>query len=130
MGSTTKWLKENDLWNDLKVISEDLVDEMLSFFKSPSTDIFQNLIKKISIHRNIFKNSPKFPKHLGSFLESLEGFDTHWTYKTTGAGGEDAVLLLGTKENIETVVESVTELGWTLFEGSFSELGAHVVIED
>ncbi len=130
MGSTTKWLKENSLWDELKLISEDLVDEMLSFFKAPSSNIFQSLIKKISIHRNLFKDSPKFPKELASLLESLEGFETNWTYKTTGAGGEDAVLLIGKKEHIDAVVESVAKLGWNLFDGSFSELGAHVVIEE
>ena len=130
MGSTTKWLKENNLWNELKLKSEDLVDEMLTFFKAPSSSLFGSLIKTVSAHRNIFKDSPKFPKELASLLESLEGFETNWTYKTTGAGGEDAVLLFGKKEDIDAVVESVSKLGWNLFDGSFSELGAHVVIED
>ena len=63
-------------------------------------------------------------------LESLDGFESDWTFKTTGAGGEDAILLFGKKHIIDAVVERVEALGWRLFDGSFSELGAHLVIED
>ena len=130
MGSTTKWLKDQGLWDELKEASEELVDEMLAFFKAPSAVPFKKLLERISTHRKIFRDSPKFPKKLSSFLEAQHGFEENWTYKTTGAGGEDAVLLFGKKEDLEPLLESVAGLGWTLFEGSFSELGAHVVAED
>ena len=130
MGSTSKWLKENNQWEKLKVLSEELVTQMLDFFACPSEQSFSDLVRKISSHRNIFKNSPKFPTELSQLLESLDGFESDWTFKTTGAGGEDAILLFGKKHIIDAVVERVEALGWRLFDGSFSELGAHLVVED
>jgi len=70
------------------------------------------LCRDIAAQRRIFANLPYFPEHLFHGLATLPGFDQTWTAKTTGAGGEDAILLIGTGEQTKLAAERLAQEGW------------------
>ena len=47
--------------------------------------------------RTFISESPANPKRLLKGCEDLPGIDESWSIKTTGAGGEDALLVIGHK---------------------------------
>jgi mevalonate kinase len=111
--STAKWLNQNVKKEDLLEKSEDLVE---AWFDSNIV----NLLKKIELHRELFKESPSFPASLEMALSPFQD-RSRWTWKTTGAGGEDAILLIG--DPPKEAVQSLNQLGWYPSKYQFSEFG-------
>ena len=52
--------------------------------------------------------------------------DKGWTFKTTGAGGEDAIFIIGPKNYLPKICRAIEDQGWRLFEGSWPESGSSV----
>jgi mevalonate kinase len=111
--STAKWLNQNVKKEDLLEKSEDLVE---AWFDANIV----NLLKKIELHRELFKESPSFPASLEMALSPFQD-RSRWTWKTTGAGGEDAILLIG--DPPKEAVQSLNQLGWYPSKYQFSEFG-------
>lgn len=111
--STSKWLSQNVKKEDLLERSEDLVD---AWFHSN----FVDLLEKIELHREIFKGSPSFLANLEIALSPFHDL-SRWTWKTTGAGGEDAILLIGDPPS--EALQTLNQLGWYPSKYQFSEFG-------
>lgn len=123
-GSMRQWLTRMSLWEPLRDASEDLTDKLkdLLFGGSPSPVFTAN-----ARHRAIFQAGPGFPLALYNLLASLPGYDRSWTFKTTGAGGEDAILLIGEQKALANVKEALSYHGWHPLDIGWQNRGATIV---
>ena len=96
---------------DFKRVSDELVDLFLSCLLSDLKDL-SPLIRKIAEHQVFFHGTKSFPEDLFRGLEQLKGFGQSWTLKTTGSGGEDALLLIGDKKHTEGCLRFLLEKSW------------------
>ncbi len=120
LASTSQWLDQTDGWSALLDASESLIDELIQLTVS-SDELPANLINAVKNHRKIFENAPNFPRRLFDELRRLSQFDQTWTAKTTGAGGEDAILIFAAPEQMELVELAAGELGWQKLSGFFTD---------
>jgi mevalonate kinase len=111
--STSEWLAQHIKADHLQMRSEDLVEAWLH-------NDFLNLLEKIDLHRELFRGSPSFLYYLDDALSPYYDKKT-WTWKTTGAGGEDAILLIG--DPPATALNILSQLGWYPSQYYFSDLG-------
>lgn len=127
--STLSWLDKHRQWDHLLDVSEDLVDAWTSLMTSERGDTqVPNLVRAIIKHRNFFTDSPAAGNSLMSTLRQLPDFDDTWTCKTTGAGGEDALLLVGPIEVLRKVAVTLAPQGWHAAPFSFIECSAAVTV--
>lgn len=122
-GSVKEWLFAQDLWCDLKGISEDLIEAFLA-------KDFALIIQANRAHRELFQKAPFYPSHLYKLLASIDGFDRSWTFKTTGAGGEDAILLIGHTSDLTEVNRLLQEKGWNRLDSPWSSEGCQLKWKD
>ncbi len=127
--STWVWLEEQQRLSLLKHLSESLIDSMLLFFKAPS-EFFHHCLENIVRHRRFFESYSNFPISISQKLSLVDGFDQSWTYKTTGAGGEDALILFGHKKDIMEAELVLKILGWKHYPGKAKTLCAEVIVEE
>ncbi|MBP9708259.1 MAG: hypothetical protein KBD78_11495 [Oligoflexales bacterium] len=110
-------------------LSQDLIFSISSLLNhkiatendSPHRGLDQ-LISILSRHRKLLETNRIFPLHLLHILEALPGFDKTWSFKTTGAGGEDAILLIGEAQDILAATEALKLSGWSYLPNIFSPL--------
>lgn len=121
---TNVWLDENNHKTYLQELSKKLIMEFQNSLSSPTN--LKPLFKAIGEHRKLFESSPYFPERVASILNAIEGLDETWSYKTTGAGGEDAILLIGQQKNIETPSKLLNSAGWNSLGSSFTEDGVSI----
>ena len=112
MNKTDAWLSQNQLKEKFFELSEKLSLSFSEFFESKKEILEKELISLISQHRSLMRHSPFFPSFLEEALKSLDGFDHTWTFKTTGSGGEDALLFFGREENLCEAKKVLLSLGW------------------
>ncbi|MFW7377475.1 MAG: mevalonate kinase [Oligoflexus sp.] len=113
VGSRTKdWLSEHKLWPDLLNISNELVAIFRQTLSAEQTEL-KELLPALQQLQNLFLPSPDYPLALHQSLAALPGFQTLWTYKTSGAGGEDAIILIGRQEDLSPAFQSLKNLGWS-----------------
>jgi mevalonate kinase len=111
--SVSEWLRAKQGSNRLLALSEDLVDTWLG-------EDLSLLLEKIESHRLFFEDAPRFPRNLRDALKPYQD-PSLWNWKTTGAGGEDAILLVGhVPPHVCSVFES---LGWMPSDFTFEEDG-------
>lgn len=77
----------------------------------PHNDI-ADLCSAMGNHRRFFESLPHFPVKIGEQLGQVPGLDETWSYKTTGAGGEDAILVAGHRQGRQDVEAVLAGLGW------------------
>jgi hypothetical protein len=118
-GSIRSYLDEGNLWPKLLSASNTLVGA----FTSRSLDA---VIAANSRHRALFEPAPFYPQKIYKLLASLPEFDRSWSFKTTGAGGEDAILLLGVKAKLAEADRALRQEGWTPLLHSFTTQGASI----
>lgn len=115
---TKKVMKETDLWliksglkQDFYKTTESLTENFHSFLEGKMScfDMIPKLMKK---HRQILSQGPHYPDHIEESLSSLAGFDSKWSFKTTGSGGEDALLFFGKVEDLGDVASHLKTFGW------------------
>ncbi len=108
--STLMWLNQNERKKTLQSLSLNLRQELLLSLQkpTPSTSLFTACSK----HRQFFMQSPAYPKELFQGVEALPGLDILWSFKSTGAGGEDAILVFGQKESLFAVEHYLDKKGW------------------
>lgn len=125
--STLSWLKEENLLADLSAASEKLIAAFKAALQDSQEDKYlADLVEAVCTHRRIFSGAPTFPRSLLTALEKIEGFDTQFSFKTTGAGGEDSVLLIGRAAHIKDASKVLAKQGWTKIDSPFSERGLEV----
>ncbi len=110
--TTSSWLEGSNRFDKLIDASESLVDAFNASLKWPDGKSLQKLFQACGANRQLFSTNPYFPQSIGTELSDIPGLDRRWSWKTTGAGGEDAILVLGTSEDITQVTKKLTSLGW------------------
>lgn len=107
-------------WDILRVLSRNLVDAMRTLMASDDHGNGQAIAAAAQLRR-FFSNSPAFPQKVADTLAGVSGLDRVWSWKTTGAGGEDAIFLIGTKTNTREAKMKLINSGWRHLENLFSE---------
>jgi mevalonate kinase len=110
-GSIRTALQESGLQREYYDASNRIIRSWLQLWQE-SEDALPILCQDIAAQRRIFENLPHFPTQLFQALEVLPGFDQDWTAKTTGAGGEDAILLIGTPDDTQGAAACLAREGW------------------
>ena len=77
---------------------------------------------------NFFLLRHTSPRTLLPALHNLSGLDRQWSWKTSGAGGEDALLVIGHQQDIAAATACLAELGWQRFAYSVTAQGLHLDI--
>lgn len=124
--TTASWLDGGVRFERLIDTSENLVDAFLNAIRWPSTDNFRRLIMCTSAQRAIFAAGPHFPLTVADALVNLPGVDNKWSWKTTGAGGEDALLLIGARHTLSQAEEALGALGWHRLNAPFTPSGIRI----
>lgn len=125
--TTSSWLEGFNRLDRLLETSEGLVDAFNIAIQWPTIGHLRKLIKSCAAIRSLFHGSPHFPASVAEALSTVGGMDQTWSWKTTGAGGEDAVLLIGTAHDIRHAVSKLWELGWHRLDYGFSERGCSII---
>ena len=88
----------------LQKTSRDLYTAFYNLIYEPTKtqfdDLICQLIERTKAHRLILEQMPMFPTQIAKCLEGVEGKDKTWSYKTSGSGGEDALIVIGSLNEI------------------------------
>jgi mevalonate kinase len=128
VGSVSSWLSSRNLWSELEQVSEQLVDAFLLLVERPNDEAISNVMQNIKAHRKIFSAAPNFPHAVFSKLSQHDGFDQTWTAKTTGAGGEDSILIVGTEAGLLQAEAAIQSVNWQVLPARFVEAGLNVEV--
>lgn len=125
---TMQWLQREQRMPALRAASEQMIDVLLQHLANASS--WNELIQAVHQHRKLLSDGPHFPRVLAAKLSSIDGFDTTWTFKPTGAGGEDAMLVFAQPEILSTVViPAMQTFGWQPASFKFCETGTYCQME-
>lgn len=83
----------------------------------------RTLIEATAQWREWFSASPHFPASIDAALRAIIGLDHKWSWKTSGAGGEDALIVIGYRADITAVSACLVALGWHGFDYSVAQHG-------
>lgn len=111
MTTMMNWFASENQWHQHLTEINRLTACFLACLK-PSSQSWQDLIDQVGLCRRLLESSPAFPCEVASLLAKIEGLDRCWTYKTTGAGGQDALLLVGTDRAVAPAIETLVSAGW------------------
>jgi len=110
--------------------STDFIAALHQHFEGPaaSTTDLGELISTCRDFREALAGLPDFPRELAQELAQLPGCDAPqhehgFSWKTTGAGGEDAILLIGSDANTARARDALQRLGWRDAEFAFDDTG-------
>ena len=93
---TVRFLERHALVQRVMENSALLVNQFLAMCAGDASKAqLAELIRLCVAQREIFEESPHFPRRFFDILKQIPGFDRSFTVKTTGAGGEDALMLIG-----------------------------------
>lgn len=130
MKNTLQWMRQNDLQQEILLASERLVSAMnLAFFHNDGKHEAA-LYAAMGQFRQLFSSAPDFPQNIANKIATCTGCDKHWSFKTTGAGGEDAILVAGRSENLRQVFDLLTDCGWHPMPYTFSPIGTTVEVKE
>lgn len=127
MQGTLSWLEDNQLMPAVVAASEHLIEAFKNALNRNGNSL-DDLIRAAAAVRTIFSHAPAFPDWLTDLFDSLPGFDETFTVKTTGAGGEDAILLIGNENAITAPAALLVERGWRQLKKPFACAGTSVQI--
>ncbi len=100
-------------------------DQLQSAFSATLRDLgkLHTLIEAMAQWRAWFSASPHFPTHIDAALRTVSGRDSLWSWKTSGAGGEDALIVVGYEQDITAIPSHLAKLGWQRFDYRVAERG-------
>ena len=122
----SSWLDGGNRFDKLLDTSEALVDAFNTALQWPDIKSLRKLFQTCGNARQIFATSPHFPQSISNALGVVPGIDQSWSWKTTGAGGEDAVLLIGTKDETLRAAARLADLGWHPSGHTFVNKGSEI----
>lgn len=125
--SMTEWLDKGKK-QKLCELSRNLTNSFLEFLLNPSKESLQSLIRNNSLHNGFFRDSHVFLHKIYESLSFLDGFNSSWTFKMTGAGGEDSIILIGEVKDLVEANSLLDEIGWNKISLNFINKG--VVIKE
>ena len=119
--SHMKWLRNygvSDHWN---LVQQNGVDRLLAFLASGGDLLlFPAVMAAFRGYQNLASQSPVFPGRIGALLSAIPGQGRHWSWKTTGAGGEDALFVFGKARDCQDAFRLLSSEGWTRLGSGFS----------
>jgi hypothetical protein len=127
MTSTFAWLEARAKFHSLDEANGVLREAFLRALRTPDDpEAVAWLCAACGAQRRIFSDAPSYPRLLAERLTALPGCDKEWSFKTTGAGGEDAVLLLGHRHTLIQAEKALKDTGWQRIAVSFECAGTRV----
>ena len=126
---TLAWIEQNQLKNRFIALMNDAKEAFLHALANGDAELKSTAIAKIAELRKLLLLSPCFPRHIEDALKGCRGFDKEFTYKTSGAGGEDAIILFGSLEQTAEARDKLKSLGWFQLDINFPCHGARVVFQ-
>jgi hypothetical protein len=126
MTSTSECLEGRGAMPQLARLNSALQRSILAALDGLDTDdakTISDLATAAGAQRRFLSESPHFPKSLAAQLAALPGCDQTWSFKTTGAGGEDALLVFGRSSDISAADRTLRSLGWHPMPASFTGNG-------
>lgn len=121
VSDTMEWADRSGKWDAILSVNEALIERVIRWLTGELAD--QEVFSVCREHRMIFADSPHFPRTLINEILKIDGCDESWSFKTTGAGGEDALLMLG---NWQPIACELSKLGWTPAPFQFRNGGAAI----
>jgi mevalonate kinase len=89
MQSTSQWLNKKNRNKVLMHLNHSLISALLN----PMNNL-ETIIKEFIQLEGFWKTSPNFPHKIWTALGKMTDYGQSWAAKTTGAGGEDAILVI------------------------------------
>lgn len=124
---TLAWLGERGLLHRVHAATEDLIEDFHRALAEPEDPRrLAALARAVQAHRRIFGASPHFPAALAAALEALPDEGRSWSFKTTGAGGEDALLLIGPEVETQPAATLLEAAGWRRLPTPFTAVGTAI----
>lgn len=102
--TTQRWLRAGGREQHLLAVSAALDRAFAAILDDGSRNNLHALIAATAAWRKFFADAPGFPQQLRATLQNLAGCDQHWSYKTCGAGGNDAFIVIGRRADITDVI--------------------------
>ena len=112
LSTTSDWIQTENLHATIRKHTGELLVSFLQVLQRNGQNELSALIAAVAAWRQVFALSPCFPTHIAASLTSLQGCDKTWTFKTSGAGGEDALLLIGQHQHLELADQTLRAHGW------------------
>lgn len=125
LAATDAWLAGENQQRALSELSERLIDAFLAVATSGPLHLAA-LLRLVKAHRSLLEAGPKFPRAMASELAALPGDGETWSFKTTGAGGEDALLLIGEGAYLAPATRVLKRRGWQQLPNALGTDGASV----
>ena len=117
INSFTHTLENSNLWPSLNALNAALFATWKQVLTEQASST--KLMPLFAEHRRLCEEI--YPQPLTEALNQTNQIDESWSYKTTGAGGSDALLFVG---NVTAEVESILEnYGWGFYNGAFGANG-------
>lgn len=105
-------------WLSFCDLSDRLVEQLVSFLQGDEQRPSLLLMTLVKMHRqHLHSVQPVEFQPLLEDLAAIPGCDENFTFKTTGAGGEDALLLIGPSAELKKPGELLSEQGWYRLPG-------------
>lgn len=109
---TRAWLQRNNHISQLERSSAELTAAFSVALQELNPTSSRSLIKAVAEWRKLFVTSPCFPAAVKEVLEDVPGLDQKWSYKTSGAGGADALIVVGLQPDIDVVIAQLEKISW------------------
>lgn len=122
------WLEQGGRKKDLCKLSRNLTDAFDLFFQKKSDKYLGRIFKTNKRHNDFFSSSPQFPA-ICKQLEKVPACHKTFTYKPTGAGGEDALIVFGDGEGLGAADEVLSVMGWHKLPVAFRERGLELEVQ-
>lgn len=114
---TQTWLNQEGRGKRLREQADSLLPRLKAFCLDPHACSDSSIWEALGRYRDCLGGSPHFPQTIHRELSTLPGFDQTWSYKPTGAGGEDALWLLGTEAALSHPIAVLQQEGWYSLPG-------------
>lgn len=109
---TCSWIDDHGLWPRLIELNDNMVESMVAALSGQFFEHAPNLFKILANQRELLSSGPHFPGELSSNLENLKGCNTEWSYKMSGAGGEDTLIVFADPDQRKILDPTLKDLGW------------------
>lgn len=139
--ATRDWLSARGAHGGLRAANEALIAAMLAAFgdaagshssdRSGDESTVATLARACGAQRQILAGAPSIDGELARLLQALSalpGCDERWSFKTTGAGGDDALLLLGASADLAAACQVLAQHGRRPLAAAWQADGPLVVV--
>jgi mevalonate kinase len=128
MKTTLAWINQQQLHQEIFHSSERLVHAFEAAFQDDTAAADRKLFEEMGNFRQIFTSCPDFPLKIAESIAACKNCDKTWSFKTTGAGGEDALLIAGSTTELHEVFTVLEQNGWYPMPYEFSDSGVIITV--